>query len=283
MVHRGTTLGARLGGALRPSVEAILLAAVALGCAQAGWTLLTPSVAGASTAHGNTEMDDSRFEVVEVQSPFAPDAGAVGASSHAVAALLSSVQLNGIRMSTDPTRDGAMLTLGDGAQRAFMVGQEIADGVTLADVEPTYALLSYDGGQHRLEMSAGPQFSFARAMMGLERAEGAPNSTPSSELNIADAQVVGQLSGADRAWLASSLAAVEHVNGQAHGWRIADAAPSAVIDAGLRSGDLVTSINGVGPADLGAALAAARADRLQVQVERDGSQFTLTLELKEPV
>ncbi|UPT64640.1 MAG: hypothetical protein M0D54_09115 [Hyphomonadaceae bacterium JAD_PAG50586_4] len=278
---RAPTLKSRLSGAVRPSIEALLLAAVALGCAQAGWTLLTPGVAGASTSTSVDETDDSRFESVEVQSPFAPDARGMASSSHAVAALLSSVQLNGVRMSTDPMRDGAMFTLGDGAQRAFMVGQEVADGVTLADVEASYVVLSYAGGERRLDMQAGPQFSFARAMMGLERAEGAPGVAAAPGADAVDVQVASRLSGADRAWLAATLANVETTNGVARGWRITETAPSAVREAGLQSGDLVTAINGAGPDDLGAVLAAARGDRLDVRVARGDTQLTFSLQIEE--
>lgn len=173
LVRGGSPLSERAANALRPSVEALLLAALAMGCAQAGWTLLTPTNASAVGAVGE-EGAAPRLETVEVRSPFAPDADALGAGSHAVAALLASIELDGIRMSTDDARSGAMFTLSGGEQRAFIVGQEIADGVTLADVEDGYVLLAYSGGQRRLEMSAPETFSFARAMMGLEPAQDAP-------------------------------------------------------------------------------------------------------------
>ena len=67
----------RAAGALRPSVEALLLAAVALGCAQAGWTVLTPSNASA-TASTTDETDDNLLTVADVRSPFAPEAGDLG-------------------------------------------------------------------------------------------------------------------------------------------------------------------------------------------------------------
>jgi len=267
-------LTARVTSAVRPSIEAMLLAAVALGCAQAGWTLLTPGTAGASTA-GADDSVDTRHDTVEVQSPFAPDAGQMGGSSHAVAAMLSGMQLNGVRMSTDPARDGAVLTMGDGAQRAFMVGQEVADGVTLYDVEADYVLLAYAGGQQRLQMAAGPSFSFARAMMGLSPAVGAPSLT---EPNAAE-QAVAQLSGADRAWFVAALANPYVENDRARGWRIAPDAPQAVRAAGLQSGDIVTAINGAGPGDAATVLAAAQSGRVELQVERASERFTLTIDI----
>lgn len=163
-----------LNNVVRPSAEALLLAAVALGCAQAGWNLLTPNSASAVDTVSRDSHNDTSLDLAEVQSPFAPHAAGSGAGSHAIEALVSGIELKGIRLADDHARSGAMLLLGDGAERAFLLGQEVADGLTLAEVDPDYILLAYDGGQRRLEMSAGPSYSFARAMMGLEQAPGAP-------------------------------------------------------------------------------------------------------------
>lgn len=190
----------RTAGIVRPSVEALLLAAVALGCAQGGWTLLAPSTAGALNTAGE-ENDPLRFEPLEVQSPFAPDAGPLDANSHALTALLSGIELKGVRIATDVARSGAMFSLADGADRAFLIGQEIVDGVTLAEVDAEYVLLAYDGGQRRLDMTAAPSFSFARAMMGLEPAPGAPataESAAESAIAVTPAMAVAEVSEAPR-------------------------------------------------------------------------------------
>jgi len=190
-----------------------------------------------------------------------------------MSALLSSVQLNGVRMALDPGESGALFTLADGGQRAFLIGQEVADGVTLSDVQAAYVILAYEGGQRRLDMAAGPSFSFARAMMGLEPAPGAPQSDALVRTNA-------PVSAADRAWLAGALAQVEVVEGVARGWRIAEGAPESVQDAGLRVGDLVTAVNGARPADGPAALAAAAQSRtLRLDIERNGGALALSLEI----
>lgn len=171
----GAELRERAIGAVRPSVEAMLLAAVALGCAQAGWSVLAPSTAGALSAASEDDRDPSRLLVSEVVSPFAPDLLESDAASHAAAALLSGIQLNGVRIADEPGRSGAILTLNDGSQHAFAVGQEISAGVTLAQVSDTYVLVAYQGGQQQISIaSAAPTFSFARAMMGMEQTLGAP-------------------------------------------------------------------------------------------------------------
>jgi len=270
-------LNERVSGAVRPGVEALLLAAVALGCAQAGWTFLAPANAGASTAASTGDTDDHHIEVAEIRSPFAPDAS--GAASHAVAAMLSSVELLGVRSSTDPMRSGAMFTLADGAQRAFLVGQEVVDGVVLSDVEANFVILSYDGGEHRLDMSAPPTFSFARAMMGQQSA---PATTPvAADVSAASPDQIA-LGESERAWLASTLANVERRNGEAYGWRIAGSLPQAVTDAGLAEGDLVLAVNGAGPGDLGVIAAAARSNAVSLEIERGGVRRTIRLTSGQP-
>ena len=272
MHPRTSALGARVGKTVRPGVEALLLAAVALGCAQAGWTIVTPNAANALS---DANLDDAAPEPIalaQTYSPFTPHT--VAGSTHAMAALLSSVQLNGVRMSLDPALSGAMFTLADGGQRAFLIGQEIADGVTLADVQAQYVIVAYEGGQRRLDMAAGPSFSFARAMMGLEPAPGAPQTLT--------ADAAAPISEADRAWLLAAVRNVETANGVARGWRIDDAAPERVRAAGLAAGDLVTSINGARPGDIAGAIAATQTGVLRLEIERDGAPMALTLELGAP-
>lgn len=270
----------RAMNAVRPGVEALLLAAVALGCAQAGWSVLTPGAAGALSP-SSADEPEPRLDTIAVQSPFAPDALADGAHAHALEAMLSGVQLNGVRVAADPARSGAMFTLADGAQRAFMIGQEIADGVTLAEVSADYVLLAYDGGRSRLDMAAAPSFSFARAMMGLEPSPGAPSLTLAEAAPAAaptPAASPASTQAAEQAWLMSALAQVERSGDAVRGWRAPAALPAAARDAGLREGDLIVSVNGAGPADIAQAAAAARSGRVELGVERDGARITLVIE-----
>jgi type II secretory pathway component PulC len=292
--------------AVRPGVEALLLAAVALGCAQAGWSVLTPSTAGAFNATNESDTDALRVDVSEVVSPFAPNYTSNDAQSHAVAALLSGVQLSGVRVSTEPLRSGAVLTMSDGAQRAFSVGDDIGAGVTLSDVGATYVLVSYQGGQQEISMTTAPGYSFARAMMGLEPAPGAPQlaeaaseqvtpaapaAAPAAAVAAAPQEAVlaatsvfatsaaapeAQAQGMD--WLRATLA--QPVEGQNAGWRLAEPLPQAALDAGLRSGDTVVSVNGATSADALTALSSPP-QSLALSVMRDGQLVTLTIDLSD--
>lgn len=297
-------------GAVRPGVEALLLAAVALGCAQAGWSVLTPSTAGASNTE--TDGDGHNIQVSDVVSPFAPNYLEGDAQSHAIAALLSGVQLSGVRVSTDAARSGAVLTLSDGAQHAFSIGQEISSGVVLSKVGADYVLVSYAGGQQQITMSTPRTFSFARAMMGLDQAPGvaAPaqeqassaslqlSSTPPRATEAAPTQVSTvenafaqpqpiQTSAApsapppsqsDVAWLQTTLTQTELQDGQPHGWRVAEPLPQIALSAGLQSGDVIVAVNGAGPADRAALLTAMQSQRLELAVQRGDQRLSLTIE-----
>ncbi len=276
--RRNQPIGERLNAAMRPGVEALLLAAVALGCAQAGWTLLSPGQANATVSSGAERPTDTVLEVTEVRSPFSPDASDIAA--HAITATLSGLQLNGLRMASDPVRSGAMFTLPDGGQRAFLIGQEVVDGVVLSEVGVDYVSLSYVGGERRLEMTAAPAFSFARAMMGLEPAPGAP---PALAVTEAVAETVPgmatSISDADRVWLAQTLARAEISADGTRGLRLAGDLPGAISHAGLRTGDLVVSVNGRSVDDLTAVASAAAAPQVVLEVERGGALYTFTLDV----
>lgn len=264
----------RAASALRPGVEAFLLAAVALGCAQVGWSTLTPE-----TAHGSADSAPadsptaSAPAVAEVRSPFAPGASEIGGVSHAAQALLASVRLAGVRMSDDAALSGAVLTLEGGDQRAFMVGQDIGAGVRLAEVRPDYVLLSYDGGQKQVSMETAPSnFSFARALMGMPQDTG-----QASALSAALA------SAEDAAWLASTLANLDAGSGAAKGWRVSGPLPAAAQAAGLRDGDLVVAVNGLGPERAAQALGSLGSGRVALSVERGGGErVELNLALNAP-
>jgi len=279
-------------GVVKPGVEALLLAAVALGCAQAGWSVLAPNEAGAiNTATSDTTTEDPHVQFADVRSPFAPEIADLS-QSHAVDALLSVIQLSGVRMAEETGKSGAFLTLADGGQRAFLVGQEVVAGVTLADVGPSYVLLAFEGGQRQLTMTSAPSYSFARAMLGLEPAPGAPRladdaagaavrveasvAAPESVFAAAAPTPVGaSVSTSDADWLRTTLQSVEQRGERAHGWRAADPVPAALIEAGLRSGDVILTVNGVAPGDP-ALLSALNAPSVELTIDRAGVPVTIS-------
>ncbi len=298
-------------GVLRPAVEAAMLAAVALGCAQGGWALVAPGAADAlSSDEGNLETE---IVVAEIRSPFSPDATFVEGASNAAMAYLSTVRVVGVRMAGDPARSGAIIALQDGSQRAFLVGQELSAGIRLDEVRADGLVLSYEGGSKGLALASAPTFSYANALMGRTAApaEAATQLTvasssltpqtllpvsdgsspffapaaPSQKLTVASAEPQGvaallALQPDIGAWFAN-VAAQAQVG--AEGVRIDGPLPAAVANVGLRNGDVITAVNGVAIADRQGVLAAASTGAVELTVQRSGgSTVVLRASLRSP-
>ncbi len=168
--------GARPGGAaqpltaVRPAVEAAMLAAVAFGCAHAGWSLLTPTAQGAIDTSGAEEGWSERVggatAVAARVSPFAPDAAIEANASSAAAAFVSTVKVVSVRVSEVESRSGAIIALQDGGERAFLVGQTLSDGVVLSEVNAGGVVLAFAGGQRDVSLAPATRHSFAAALLG---------------------------------------------------------------------------------------------------------------------
>ncbi|MDX2235204.1 MAG: PDZ domain-containing protein [Hyphomonadaceae bacterium] len=185
-----------------------MLAAVALGCAQAGWSL-----AGPGSAHGSADAssaDENRQEAslgdAEIRSPFAPDARLDEGASNAALAYLATIQLSGVRVSTDAARSGAIFTLQDGAQRAFVVGQDLTAGVTLTEVRADGVRLGFEGGDKDMVLAQPATFSFANAMMGRGPAPEGAASSVLAETQPAPASPLVALDDAATPFMASPAA-----------------------------------------------------------------------------
>jgi len=272
-------------GVIRPGVEAMLLAAVALGCAQGGWAILAPDTAGASSGTLPEAEPTAGATSVDVRSPFAPQSAALDSTSYEANSLLAGVQLAGVRMSDDPSRSGAVLTMSDGAQHAFSVGQDIGAGVRLIEVQDDYVLVSFAGGQRQIAMAPVVGFSFAQALMGRAQApaESAVASLPQQDAAPVAASAPGPAASQDNlAWLASALGQVETVDGVARGWRMPAALPAAAAGAGLQAGDLIESVNGVRPGDASALLGAVSQGDVRLAVLRGAELITITIAAASP-
>jgi hypothetical protein len=226
------------GAVVRPAVEAVLLAAVALGIGQAGVAALSSAQASASGPDGTGAADADAFATPLSVSPFAP----MGAGGGTVAlAELGAVRIVGVRMAADPMRSGAVVSLSGGAQQAFLTGQEILSGVRLERVEVDGVVVSYRGGMQRIAMPTASGPSSAQLLMG-QAGPAAP--------------IPAQFGAAEQAWMADSIAAVVIENGMPIGYRLAPNPPAAVREAGLSVGDVIISINGASATEPLAAIAA---------------------------
>jgi general secretion pathway protein C len=307
---RGRTLAA-----LRPSVESLLVAAVALGCAQAGWSLLAPRSADASGAAAGSPAGSPLASAAEATSetPFAPFAKGGETSSYAINSVLANLAVVGVRMAEEPTASGAILAVAEGAQVAFQVGDEVAPGVRLAAVEPRAVVLAFSGGERVVEMAGfGGGFSYANALLGrmdpslgdaeigsaapakiAALADAAARDIPLADVSAPDdAAMPMAVSAAGRgprapvpglalnkpetlAWLTATLSRRAPAL-EGEGWLVA-APPEDAAAIGLAAGDVIVAVNGAAPGDVAALAEVAAADQIVLTVERDGAPLTLTV------
>ncbi len=231
------------GTVVRPAIEAVLLAAVALGIGQAGWTAFAPAQAAASGADGVTPDASGASSVRLVASPFAPRRAA---GDFIGLAELGAVRLVGVRMADNPLRSGAVISLSGGQQQAVLVGQDIMTGVRLDAVQADGVVVSYSGGAHRIALPAAGGPSTAQLLMG--------QAGPAAPTGVS-------FGAADQAWLASTLSDPVLDNGSIVGYRLAPGAPALLQEAGFAAGDVVTAINGAPAGEPLAAIAALGAGR----------------------
>lgn len=277
------SLAARWGGGaaglIRPGAEAVLLAGVAIGCAQIGWRVASPDTPAFPISRGDGPVPGAVETATGSSSPFAPF-GDVDAGDQAPRADISGIRLVGLRMSPKSEQSGAVLILGDGAQRSFLVGYEIAQGVRLEEVAANHIVVSIGDQRESLALerptTRGP--SLALALLGV------PQDVPASQpVQVAAVATDGQAkavslpigaSSNTANWLMSTAGQVELRAGVPYGWRAASALP----EAGVHAGDLILSVNGVGPNDGQTKLLSAARGPVTLVTERaSGERVRLSL------
>lgn len=265
-------------GLVRPGAEAVLLVGVAIGCAQIGWRIAAPDSPTFSSEDGGILLSGAADATREFRTPFAP-LGAAAAGEQTPHADIAGFRLVGLRLSTIPEQSGAVLTLGDGVQRSFLVGYQIAEGVRLEEVAANHIVVSIGDREETLALEKPARTpSLALALMG--RPQMAPEASPPVALAKAGEPESRTVSlpvkaGADLAdWLFATAGQVETRNGAPYGWRVASGLPAADI----RPGDVVISVNGSGPGDSKAALLSAANGPVMLVVERrSGERVRLSL------
>lgn len=264
---------ARIGsgalGLIRPGAEAVLLAGVAIGCAQIGWRIVSPEAPDFSVAEAEPV---ETAQVIARRSPFAP-AGVVDSGAPTLHADLSGIRVVGVRMAKDPDQNGAVLIMGDGAQRSFLVGFEIAEGITLADVAADHIVVSLGEEEQSimLERPAARAPSLALALMGVPQELPAERPAQVVLADNSSAKAVSMPSAppVDAAsYLVATSGQVEMRAAKPFAWRAAAGMPDQFRKAGLQPGDLILSVNGAGPGDGQARLLAAARGPMSLKVER---------------
>ena len=205
--------------------------------------------------------------------------------------------LHGVAISSDPSRSAAFI--GTGARtRRYLTGEAIADGVALTAVASDHVRLDVNGAEEILSFpnapgpaetsaeEAAPAEIVAAAPMDRlgaaivdgvrrERAGRPPPETVEDHIALWRDRI--------RRNPSQALGSIGLVPGEG-GYTIAEDHDSGVARIGLRSGDVVTRVNGqaVGDVDRDKALydEIAASGLATVEIERDGETITMSFPLR---
>jgi type II secretory pathway component PulC len=169
----------------------------------------------------------------------------------------SQLRLHGLLAS------GAVISTGNGGQRLVPVGREALPGLTLVRVEQNHAIFQSAGGEIRLGF------------------DGIALADPSSAA-AAPAPVAAGPAGQREETLRYRLGlAPRMAGGRATGYTVrANVEMPALARAGIRPGDVIVAVNGVGFDEerlQELAWTIARSAEVRFEVERDGRRIPLTL------
>ncbi|MFP4161534.1 MAG: type II secretion system protein GspC [Ectothiorhodospira sp.] len=176
---------------------------------------------------------------------------------------------------------GAALIAGEGeGERPYRVGDDLPGGATLEQILPDRVILSRDG---RFEMLRLPRQRLGgQAVIPIPREEGTAGR---------DTGMAAELARKRDAWLEEPRRFMEVVrvrpvrrDGRLQGFAVSPRREAELFRrAGLRSGDVVTTVNGRSVASLGDPRALIKelseASEVTLEVERGGRSLTLTLSM----
>jgi len=288
---RELRLPVRAADLVRPGGEVLLLAGVAFGCVQLGWSAVSP---GGAERVSLALVSDNGAVAAErpLRSPFAPASQAGDVRAGVQPAAIAGIKVAGVRIADLAEQSGAIIGFPDGSQRPFLVGHEVVEGVVLSEVRADRIVLAFDGGTQVLAVApAAASGSFALALMGrsespatgLVLASSATATATTSKYSLPEGASGAQMNvrsdaSSNAQWLMATMSQAEMRNGQVYAWRVATPPPKIATDAGLQVGDLIVAVNGNPPGDPAAVLAAASSGRISIAVERgSGERKVLTL------
>jgi len=220
-------------------------------------------------------------------------AGVAGATASTL-----SLVLRGTVADPDPKAGIAVIAGADGSERAFRVGEDVVAGVRLAAVHPDRVVLARAGGEETLRLPRDTNLAPADIVRAT------PASAGSTSPRVASAAPASAASAAPQGAAAPSAAqrtiarlkrnpaelmqrvqvAPVFDNGRMTGVRIDGADAELAGAAGLRVGDVVTSVNGT-PVDSPARAqqiltGLGAASSVRVTVLRDGKPTDVTVGLQ---
>lgn len=243
-------------------LKALLLALVATQAARLLWTIATPlgPVGRWLPAAPPTIPATAQLALLSTYDPFATAPVQPGVA--APAPTVSGLTLFGTRMSLGGAPGSAIIAAADGVQNSYAVGDEVSPGVRLLSVGFDFVLLGGNGAEQRLAMEgADPPATTTPAPAGSAVAGLAL--TPAALRNnvaLAPRIVAGRVSGL----LVS-----------------ATGNPAVLGRAGLRDGDVITSVNGRPVTDAAALQSQLNpGTSLSLTVQRGGGSVPVALTLE---
>ena len=268
----------RHGPRIISTVQLLLVIAVAAGLAQMVWSLMPvpesarwhpAPVATAPVARANGSNLDTIL-AARLFGVYQPQASNLAAAPDT----RLNLTLMGIFAGTRKSESRALIAQQNGDEKPYSIGDEVVGGVSLQAIFPDRVILTRGGQLETLRLDKDKASGDFLA--------GAPG-------GMVDANTTAQLAQARQEMLQDPNKAAEYirvqpvsVGGQMKGYRIYPGQNQALFaNAGLRPGDLVTSVNGIQLDDTQKALQMlndlSKASNVSVVVERGGQPQTLNV------
>jgi general secretion pathway protein C len=137
-------------------LELILLSLLAMQCARLVWTLVTPlgPVGNWKTEAALRPVQPTTSALLGSFDPFFRASSSAAAAPAVVTSL--NLKLFGVREDRASGRGSAIIGVGDGQQRSFLVGEEVMPGVTLTAVGFDSVTVSRAGAPEQLFLDQSP-------------------------------------------------------------------------------------------------------------------------------
>jgi len=269
-------------GRLPEIANIVLIILIALSAARLFWLAwpagdneLTPATTGSSSQTSQSSVDvDTIASAHLFGEQSITDRGAEQREIINAPETRLNLVLTGIVSQSNGERSRALIKSGRSDQEGYAVGEDISNNVTLHKIYANRVILDRSGRFETLTLESVKQ---PKSLKGVKRTQ-----TVSSDLadDLVDVRKKILANPAD----ASKYIRLqpERQNGNLVGYRIYPGADRGLFEkAGLKSGELVTAVNGTPLNNPAASLKLlsnlASADSASVTLERDGQQRTVTV------
>lgn len=264
------------------AAELVLLAGLAVQCARLMWVLVTPIAPLGAWAPAGPVVPSDPAGVFGSFDPFYRVSGAAPAQGGGVVTSLQ-LTLFGTRMDSAQARGSAIIAGPDGVQNSVSVGEEVAPGVVLRAVAFDHVTLERGGQNEDLFLDQSGATTGGGASPAPD--DGAP-STMSPGLPTggegAPAPAPIRVGGIVPGELRSDMNVIPRVDGgRVTGVTVRGRGGGAFAAAGLRDGDVITTLNGQPLESAGDLDRLARqrppSGSISLTVERGGQPLPLTI------